>query len=128
MRAVDRGVIHLQQALFTQFSQENLIQAGPHSGLGPVPQTPPGSHPTAAHQLCGNIPLAHTLAHHVHDAPQNSTVIHRQPPRIPVPPRRSNRQQRGHTFPQIIRHKISRHPPNPADTTPNYQTTKPISF
>lgn len=128
MRAVDRGVVHLQQALFAQFCQQDLVQSGPYSGLGPVPQTPPGRHPAAAHPLRGDIPPAHALAQHVNDAPQSSAVIHRQPPGMPMPSRRSLREQRGYALPQIIWHKVSRHPPDPADPAPNCQATTPISF
>lgn len=64
------------------------------------------------------------LAQHLNDAPRRSPVIRRQP----LPPRRTNRQQRRHTFPQVIRHRISRHPTDPADATPNCHVTQRISF
>lgn len=117
VRGIGRRVVHLQQSVSTKFRQQDVLQAGPHSGLGPVPQTTPGRHPTAPDELRGYLPPAHTLAKHVNDAPQSSTVIGRQPPRVAVPTRRTNRQQRSNTFPQDIRHTISRHPTDPADTT-----------
>ncbi|MDQ0840495.1 hypothetical protein QFZ68_000175 [Streptomyces sp. V1I6] len=118
MRAVDGRVVHVQQARGPQLGQQYLVQLRPDSGLGPVPQTPPGRHTTAANLFSRNVPPAHALAQHVNDAPQRSTVIRRQPPGIPLPPRRTSRQQRSHTFPQVIRHKISRHPTDPADANP----------
>lgn len=107
MRAVDGRVVHVKQARAPQLGQQHLVQLRPDAGLGPVPQTPPGRHTTAADLLSGNIPPAHALAQHVDDAPQRSPVIRRQPPRKPMPPGRTSRQQRNHTLPQVIRHKIS---------------------
>lgn len=94
MRGVDGRVVHLQQARGPQLSQQYLVQLRPDTGLGPVPQTPPGRHPSAANLFSRNVPPAHALAQHVNDAPQRSPVIRRQPPGIPMPPRRTSRQQR----------------------------------
>lgn len=68
VRAIDGRVVHLQQALLTQFRQQDLVQPRPDARFGPVPQTPPGLHPTAPDLFCGNVPPAHALAQHVNDA------------------------------------------------------------
>jgi hypothetical protein len=128
MRAVHCRVTHVQQTGRPQLRRKDLAQTGPDTGLGPVPQPPPSGHPAAAGPLRRHIRPAHALAQHVDDAPQSSTVIHRQPPGIPIPPRRTRRQQRSYAFPQVIRYKISRHPEVPADTTLNCQASTPISF
>ncbi len=100
MRAVDRRVIHVQQT--------RRPQLGQNARFGPVPQTSPGRHTTAVDLVSRNISPAHALAQHMNDGPQRSPVVRRQPPGIPIPPRRTSRQQRSHTFPQVTRDKISR--------------------
>ncbi len=67
-------------------------QAKTDQAKGPVPQTPPGRHPAAADPLRGDVPPTHALAQHVNDAPQSSSVIHRQPPGMSMPSRRSLRK------------------------------------
>lgn len=48
--------------------------------------------------------------------------------RIPMPPSRTSRQQRGHPFPQVIRRQLGRHPKDPAETTPNCQVPQRTSL
>lgn len=48
--------------------------------------------------------------------------------RIPMPPSRTSRQQRGHPFPQVIRRPLGRHPKDPAETTPNCQVPQRTSL
>ncbi|MGI5133914.1 MULTISPECIES: hypothetical protein [unclassified Streptomyces] len=38
MGAVDRRVIHVQQARCPQLRQKDLVQTGPHASLRPVPK------------------------------------------------------------------------------------------
>jgi hypothetical protein len=75
------------------------VQAGPDAGLGPVPQTPPARHPTAADRLGRHVRPGHTRAQHVDDPTQSRTVIRRQPTRVPPTPRRARREQRSATSP-----------------------------
>jgi hypothetical protein len=60
VRAVDRGVVHVQQACRAEFREEDGVQAGPDAGLGPVPQTPPARHPAAADRLGRHVRPGHT--------------------------------------------------------------------
>jgi hypothetical protein len=62
------------------------------------------------------------------DAPQRRSVFHRRPSGIPMPPGRTSRQQRGHPFPQVIRHQLGRHPKDPAETTPNCRVPQRTSL
>ncbi len=121
MRAVDRRVAHVQQPDRPQLGQRHLVQARPDTGLGPVPKPPPGRHPTATDPLSRDIPPAHALAQHVNDPAQSRAVIRRQPTGIPPAPRRTWKEQWSNAFPQVIRHKINRHPDNSAARTLNSQ-------
>lgn len=86
MGAVDRAVVHLQQATLTQFGKEFSVQSGPDSGFGPVSQAAPGGHARAAHHLTGHVSPRHALAQDVDDA----------------------------CHAQLIRNKIIGHPADPA--------------
>jgi hypothetical protein len=94
----------------------------------PVPQTAPAGHPAAADPLSRHITPPHALAQDVDDAPQSDTVIHGLPPREAMPPRRLGRKQRGYPLPQVVRHKISQHPAEPAHHDPQLPADTPISF
>lgn len=63
----------------------------------------------------------HTRAQDVDDPRQGSAVIRRQSAWAPLTPRRAGWEQRGDTLPQIIRHKIIRHPQKSAVHQPNCQ-------
>jgi hypothetical protein len=106
MRAVHCRVVHVQQTGRPQFRQKDLVQTRPDTGLGPVPQPPPGGDSAAADPLGRDIRPAHALAQHVDDPTQGSPVVRRKPTRTASAPRRAAGKQRGYPFPQVIRHKI----------------------
>lgn len=122
VRAVHRSVIHVQQARPAKLRKEDLVQAGPDAGLDPVPQAPPARHPAAADPLGRHVHPGHTRAQNVDDPAQSRTVTHRQPTWRPPTPRRTRREQRSDTIPQVIRHKIIRHPQNSAAHSPTAKT------
>ncbi|CAM5318476.1 Transglycosylase SLT domain-containing protein OS=Streptomyces aurantiogriseus OX=66870 GN=GCM10010251_95780 PE=4 SV=1 [Streptomyces aurantiogriseus] len=82
----------------------------------------------AADRLGRHVLPGHTCAQHVDDPPQSRTVIRRQSAWIPPTPRWARREQRSDTIPQVIRHKIIRHPQNSAAHQPNRQACEPNSF
>lgn len=128
MRAVGHGVLNVRQSGLAEFREEDLVQAGPDAGLGPVQQAPPPRQPPAADRLARHVRPGHARAQHVDDPAQSRTVIRRQPTRVPPTPRRVRRERRSDTTPQIIRHKIIRHPQNPAALPPNRPAYEPNSF
>lgn len=85
------------------------MQARPDTRLGPVPQSAPGGHSRAAHDLTGHISPGHSLAQDVDDAGQGNPVRHRQPSGVTLPPRRPLWQQRDYSLPQFIGDKAGSH-------------------
>ncbi len=55
VQAVHGTVVQVQQVGATQLAQQGGVQAGPDTGLGPVPQPAPSRHTGSAHTLCGNV-------------------------------------------------------------------------
>jgi hypothetical protein len=70
--------------------------------LGPVPQPPPTGKPGASEHLARKLPPRDTCPEYEHDPRQRRPIIHRQPTRIPTPPRRTRSQQRLHSLPQAV--------------------------
>lgn len=75
MRAVDRGVVHVQQARRAELREEDLVQTGPDVGFGPVLQAPLARHPTAADRLGRHVRPGHARAQDVDDPAQSRRVI-----------------------------------------------------
>jgi hypothetical protein len=120
-------LIIVQLAGSAEFREEDFVRAGTDADLGPVLQAPPARHPAAADRLGRHIRPGHTRAQDVGDPAQSRTVIHRQAARMPPTPRRTRREQRRDTFPQIIRHKIIRHLGHSAATAFERQALTPNS-
>lgn len=128
MRAVDRAVVHLQQANLAQFDEEFRVQPGPDPSFGPVPQAARGGHARAANHTGGHIPPGHTFAQHVDNARQGNPLRHPKPAWVSVPSRGLLWQQWGYALPQVIRDKIVGHPADTAHECHRLSADTPISF
>lgn len=89
MGAVDRRIVHVQQACCPQLREEHLVEAGPDAGLGPVPQPSRAGHPGAPHDLGRDVAPGHPFAQHVDDAGQRDAGRYRQSPGVAMAPGRS---------------------------------------
>ena len=107
--AVDRTIIHVQDAVDPQLGEQYLVEAASDAGLGPVPQTSPGCHYRAAHDLGGHVSPGDSLAHHVDDARQCHAVRYRQPSGVPMASSRPSGKKRSYALPEVIRNQVSGH-------------------
>jgi hypothetical protein len=102
VRGVHRAPLQVEQAGGAQLGQQQLVQGGPHAGLGPVPHPPPADDSGAAEHLRGQLVPGDAGLEHEHDPGQRD----RQPSWEPAPARWAGRQQRRDQLPQRVRNKI----------------------
>lgn len=104
------------------------MQSRPHTGFGPLGQTPPAGHPRPEAQFLREVFPRDPCVEHQQDA------LEHQPVRMPLPPRMMNptlhpRQKRLDHHPEFIVH-FPRLPPShpaPLDQRPQGHPTSPMT-